>query len=115
MNEALKQFHALELRDFITQRNLDAANAKRPAPSVESANANANASVLCTKHPSPSAHERWPIKESLLRFDSQRLLHKNARWHGVRYVIVFFKKNMNYAGQDIDGRSTKLAALDLRK
>jgi hypothetical protein len=71
--------------------------------------------VLCTKHPSPSAHERWPIKDRLLRFDSQRQLHKNARWHGVRYVIVFFNKNMNYAGQDIDERSTKLAALGPQK
>ena len=68
--------------------------------------------VLCTKHPSPSAHERLDIKNRLLRFDSQRLPHKNAKSGGTRYVMVFFNKNMNYSsGQSIDERSTKLAQL----
>jgi hypothetical protein len=67
--------------------------------------------VLCTKYPSPKAHERFDIKDKLLRFDSQRLLHKNSKSEGTRYVISLFNRGMNYSGQDIDERSTKLAQL----
>jgi hypothetical protein len=46
-------------------------------------------------HP-PQKHNSYDIRNKLLLFESQELLHKNASWRGDRYAIVFFNKDLNY-------------------
>ena len=41
-------------------------------------------------------HNSFDIKHKMLRFDSQRVKHKNAPHTGDRFVIVCFNTDLNY-------------------
>ena len=46
----------------------------------------------------PVKHTAYDIRNRLLLFESQYMMHKNARWSGGnRYAIVFFNKDMDYS------------------
>ena len=46
----------------------------------------------------PVKHTTHDIRDKLLLFESQDMMHKNARWSGGdRYAIVFFNKDMDYS------------------
>jgi hypothetical protein len=47
-------------------------------------------------HQKLSMHTSHDIKHKLLRFDSQRVQHKNAPHEGNRFVLVFYNTDINY-------------------
>lgn len=60
--------------------------------------------------PSAAASTSVDVRHRLVRFDSQRLQHKNAPHTGTRYAIVLFNKDLNYAGSTEDARSNRIKA-----
>ena len=56
------------------------------------------------------SHQSYDVRHRLVRFDSQRLQHKNAPHTGTRYAIVMFNKDLNYAGSTEDARSNRIKA-----
>jgi hypothetical protein len=57
----------------------------------------------------PTQVEQHSIRNRLLKFDSQRIRHKNAPWTGDRYACVFYNKDLNYVGSKMCKRSNKLS------
>jgi len=46
----------------------------------------------------PVQYHSYDIRDRLLLFESQDMMHKNANWtNGDRYAIVFFNKDMDYS------------------
>lgn len=60
---------------------------------------------------SPKNTRGFDIRNRLLQFESQHVLHKNDKWSGDRYVCVFFNKEMNYKNCTKCKRSARLRKL----
>ena len=95
------------------RHTLRAKNQKPKAHSIGHVNRRSLKQVQAQQ---PKAYTPYDIREALVEFDSQRLLHRNEPWSGGdRYAVVFFNKDFNYVGERECARSCRLAEQPMRE